>query len=657
MQIDPYNHSIKKISSYVDHIEKLNYKEKPVDIITFLKDDYFVGQSTGNLKFIYPGWIDILQEIFYNDNKYLVVLTGSIGIGKSTIAILCMAYILYRILLLRDPHQYFQLTGHDAFAVSFFNLTRSLGDSRGFQKLQNVLMLSPFFTKYGGVIRGKEDKYMDIPLYSWILSSPYSRGFGTVGQDIVLGIMDEVDDPTISAGQKKRVLTAYESTVRRFESRFVKDQECISRFFLVSSKQDELSFLETFVEEMKASERILVIDKNQWEIKPKSLYCGDKFSVLIGDAYMPSRIVEPEERIQMLKDGKNIIDVPVELRFDFERDISGSLRDLAGVSVRGTRRYKLFPSERFIEDCFDKTKKNPFQIETIEIGLKDGIELIGLMDLGAIRSPKNAMHFMHMDISFAHDCLGLAMSSVAGWMEKDVPKEDGTFVTEAVPVIETDFCIRFKAKPEDRIPLYKIRKFILDLKARGIFITKFSADLKLASEDTTQILSQSGIECEYFSVDKTIAPYMEFRNVVFEKRWICHPSKVLYFELKNIEHNRDEDKIDHPEKVKDVEVLDNGTVRTVVLEGSKDMSDAVCGSVYQAMRYAVKPLDIDKAVKALVERRKSQSTITALPSDWFINTGEKDEKGEEQGILIRENDQVQKMVEALKKHKQKKGIL
>jgi hypothetical protein len=72
---------------------------------------------------------------------------------------------------------------------------------------------------------------------------------------------------------------------------------------------------------------------------------------------------------------------------------------------------------------------------------------------------------------------------------------------------------------------------------------------------------------------------------------------------------------------------------------------------------AVKPLDIDKAVKALVERRKSQSTITALPSDWFINTGEKDEKGEEQGILIRENDQVQKMVEALKKHKQKKGIL
>lgn len=656
MQRDVYNNSIKKINSYVDYIEKLNYKEKPVDIITFLKDDYFLGKATRNMDYIFPGWVDILQEIFYNDNKYLVVLTGSIGIGKSTIAIYCMAYILYRILLLRDPHQYFKLTGRDPFAVSFFNLTRSLGDSRGFQKLMNVLMSSPFFFTYGGIIRGKEDKYMDIPLYSWLLSSPYSRGFGTVGQDIILGIMDEVDDPTISSGQKKRVLQAYESTVRRFESRFVKDQECISRFFLVSSKQDELSFLETFVEEMKSSDRILVVDKNQWEIKPVSMYCGEKFTVLVGDAYMPSRILEVEERPQMLKDGKHLIDVPIELKFDFERDITGSLRDLAGVSVRGMRRYKLFPSERFIDDCFDRTKLNPFKTETIEIGLKDPIDIIALIDLNAIRSPKNCQRFMHMDISFAQDCLGLAMSSVAGWMQKDVPKEDGSFETEAVPVIETDFCVRFKARADDRIPLYKVRKFILDLKARGYFIAKFSADLKLASEDTTQILSNSGIECEYFSVDKTITPYMEFRNVVFEKRWICHPSKVAYFELKHIEHNRDEDKIDHPEKVKDIEIDDDGTIRNVVMNGSKDMSDAICGSVFQAIRYAIKPVDIEKAVKSLIERRSAKPTQSVLRSDWFINSGVKDEKGEEEKVLIKEDDQVAKMTESLKKNRQSKGI-
>src|SRR5580692_2491022 len=126
MSDQPPKRNIGKIHSYFDHMTALNYKETPVDIITFLRSEHFIGLSTNNGKAIYPGWYDPIQEIFYNDNKYLVVLTGSIGIGKSTIAIYCMAYILYKVFCLRDPHLYFKLAGTDTFAVSFFNLTKSL---------------------------------------------------------------------------------------------------------------------------------------------------------------------------------------------------------------------------------------------------------------------------------------------------------------------------------------------------------------------------------------------------------------------------------------------------------------------------------------------------------------------------------------------------
>lgn len=660
MSGDLHKNSIQKINSYVDYINALNYKETPVDILTFIKDDYFIGRSTNNSKAIFPGWFDPLQEIFYNDNKYLVVLTGSIGIGKSTIAIYCMAYILYRVMCLRDPHLYFKLAGTDSFAVSFFNLTKSLGDSRGFQKLMNVLMLSPWFREHGGMVRGKEDQYMELPLYSWKISSPYTKGFGVVGEDVLMGIMDEVDDPTASEGQKQRVLKAYGATVRRFESRFVHDSESIGRMFLVSSKQDELSFLETFVEDMKGTGRVLVVDKPQWEIKPTSYYCGEKFHVLVGDAYNPSKILTSEEATQMLKVGKNVQEIPVELRFDFEHDIVGALRDLAGISVRGIRRYKLFPAEKHVEDCFEpratgQEKRNPFSQETIEIGLADEIELIALADLSAIRVPKSAMRFIHMDIGITDDCLGLAMSSVVGWAQKDIQKEDGTFALEAVPVIETDFAIRFKARQHDRIPLHKIRKLVLDLRARGYYIRIFSADLRLASEDTTQILTKVGIECEYFSLDKSIQPYMEFRNMVFEKRWIYHPANVLYLELIHLEHDKDKGKIDHPISIKVSKVEDDGKIVRYSQEGSKDISDAVAGSVWMAVKYAEKPLDIEQAVKALVDRRsKATPAPRGFSGDWFIKTNEKDEDGAPQGVLVREVDQVSEMVKALQKFKQAK---
>src|ERR1051326_6844338 len=135
MRKEPYRYSIDRINTYIDHLTTLNYRESPVDVLTFLRDDQFLGKSTGNLKAIYPGWIDLIQEIFRNDSQYFVVLTGSIGIGKSTIAIYCMSYILYRLLCLKDPHRFFNLAGHDPFAVSFFNLTKTLSGSRGFMKL------------------------------------------------------------------------------------------------------------------------------------------------------------------------------------------------------------------------------------------------------------------------------------------------------------------------------------------------------------------------------------------------------------------------------------------------------------------------------------------------------------------------------------------
>jgi hypothetical protein len=621
------------------HIEEVytvlsgfNYKEKPVDIITFLKDDYYLGKITKNLKAIYPGWIRPITEIFRDDTKYLVVFTGSIGIGKSMVVCgYCMPYILYRIGCLQDPWSHFEKGDAGDMEVSFFNLTKNLSGSRGFAYLQNSLQSSPWFKEHGWMTKGNEPT-LELKNFRWVLASPYCRGFGSLGGNVVAGVMDEVDSPNESEGQKKRVLQAYEATVRRFESRFVKDGASLGKLFLVASKQDELSFLEVFVEEMKNSNRVLVFEKAQWEIFPKSYYSGVKFSVMAGDEYTPPKIIESDEKNKYIKEGFRVIDIPIEHKFDVERDSVGALRDLAGVTVKGSRRHKLIPAERFIKACFDETKKDPVSMETIEIGLNDDLELMRFIDIKRIRIDHKNPRCIHVDIGITHDALALACSTVATWMEMDVETAEGTFAKQKVPVIETDFIIRLKAKEGDRIPLHKVRKLILDLKRNGLNIKIVTMDLRLASEDTQQILQKAGIKTDSLSVDRDIRPYLDFKNLLLEQRWICHPHKYLLFELRHLELDRDRNKIDHPDKVKDIEILRDGSTRDIVIEATKDLSDAVVGSVYSAIMTAKQPIKVDDYRKIMTALHPNKKPTGGLPDDWFISNRSKKELG--QSVLI-----------------------
>jgi len=188
-----------------------------------------------------------------------------------------------------------------------------------------------------------------------------------------------------------------------------------------------------------------------------------------------------------------------------------------------------------------------------------------------------------------------------------IQKPDGTYEKKPMPVVETDFILRLKAKDEDRIPIHKIRELVFDLKSNGFNIAEFTSDLKLASEDTLQLLTKAGVTAEYFSVDKTNGPYMDFRNTVCENRWVCHKHKILYIELKHLQQV-DEGKVDHPKEIKDVEIHSDGTIETFVMEGSKDCSDAVCSSISRCLANATKPINME-LMKILLQKNTEKINV------------------------------------------------
>ena len=633
----------KEINTYLNSLYAQMYREKPVSVEQFIRDEAYLGKVTSKGNAIYPIWIDALNTIFTDDSKIQVVLTGAIGTGKTTASIIGLLYVMYRILLLKNPWDYFQKVTAGKMSISFFNLTKSLSDSRGFYKMQSYMLSSPWFREnaIGDPRIRNRVEYLEFSLFNYILASPYAKGFGTIGEDVISGLMDEVDSPTESIKQKERVLKAYEATVRRFESRFVRDGRCIGRLFLVASKQEETSFINTFITKMQDSEKVLIFDIPLWRAKPAEYFSGINFKVGVGDAFhTPTIIDDSEELTPYLEEGYQIVEVPVEYRDEFERDLVGALRDLAGISVAGMRRRKLFASERFIRDCFDMQKPNPVEIPTITIGLEDDVELAWYLDVSKFRMPKEVIRYIHLDISFSGDALGLAMSGIREYTEIDVEKEDGSFVPQRMPIIETDFVMRIKAREGNRIPLFKVRKLVLDLKRMG-FRIKFSADLKLASEDTTQILSRAGVEVKYLSVDKTDKAYLIWRNLVYEKRWSMHYHAMTLFEAKHLEHDAERRKVDHPNEVKDIEILESGDIRDVVMIGSKDCTDAIVGSIDNCLSDSEVPIDysgMNRVMTGLVSEVTTEDKTIVM----------RDSSGKEI-VGIKDGDKMKKLSDIFKK--------
>jgi len=620
-----------------------DYIEEPVAMRKFLTDTDYLGASLlgkGNTPgaAVYPIWHKVLTALSNSPEKNLPVFTGAIGTGKTTAAILGIAWVMHTILCLRTPWEFFGKTSAGKMAVMFFNLTQSLGAARGFGLLQSYLLKSPWFKERGRVCGSEQNPKIEFPIFEYISGSPYAKGFGSQGYDIITALMDEVDSPSESDKQRIRVLKAFESGYRRFENRFVIRSQIddrrlsLGKFFLVASKQETLSFLNTFIAKMKNSPNVYIVDIPVWEAKEAAEYCGIKFPVMLGNVYVPSKILgreigntfEPDQAAidVAVKNGFQILWVPIEYLEAFQRDSTGALRDFAGISVAGMRRSKLFPSEKLIVDCYDPAKRDPVSMLTIETGLHDDVNFAEYLDFSAIRVPRHVPRYIHVDIAYSNksgsgDALGLAMSCVSGWVDRTVEdlEDGGSMKVEKAPVVETDFAMRIIGRPGDKIPLNKIRKFIIDLKRVynfNIVLTTF--DLDLLSEDSKQILERVGIKSESLSLDRNPQIYRGFRDLVHDKRWCCHRNEYLHFELVNLEDDPDKNKIDHPDEVMDMEILENGDSRDIPIKGSKDVSDSTAGSVENALRGSIAPPSSEfiAASKKIAQHLRPVGTIKSL---------------------------------------------
>ena len=137
-----------------------DYIEIPVDIDTFICDDQYLGKITRNGNAVYPFWRDFMRKLFHAGNKYEeVMFTGATRIGKSSTAITCTAYMLYKLMCLRDPQAYFGKKDVSVFSILFFNLTKELASSVAYREFQDTLLASNWFLEHGKRMGSDKNPY------------------------------------------------------------------------------------------------------------------------------------------------------------------------------------------------------------------------------------------------------------------------------------------------------------------------------------------------------------------------------------------------------------------------------------------------------------------------------------------------------------------
>lgn len=131
-----------------------DFKEIPVSIDQFLDDPYYLGGTNDYGKNVYPFWRQTFNNIFSAGNKYNeIIFSGATRIGKTSSAITVMAYMLYRLMLYRDPHKYFQKKAISKFTLGFANLTKELALGVGYREFNDTLKEVPWFMDHGSVTR------------------------------------------------------------------------------------------------------------------------------------------------------------------------------------------------------------------------------------------------------------------------------------------------------------------------------------------------------------------------------------------------------------------------------------------------------------------------------------------------------------------------
>lgn len=578
------------------------FEEKPASIEEFVGEDYLNIAKT-----VRPGLMVVLKDIFgeeVNADRLAgyerAMVTGGIGIGKTTFASIALPYMAHWVLCMKDPQDFFGMMPGSRIAFMQMSTSEKQAMEVIFGDLFARIKHSPWFInnypyddKYTKQIRFPQK---DI----WILPGD-SRETTFEGYNILAGILDEMDSHLVTEKQDYAE-NGYNTIHSRISSRFPvfgeDGEEAGHKGLLICIGQMKKSngFAARKYKEFKKDDQAYVSRMTIWESFGWERYTrkdGTRASFWYDTKTkktVPSTLVG-------LINNPNLMEIPLAYQKDFANNPEKALKDLAGIPPEVQSQFISMVDR--IESCRDRwiarfDQPSPVKENQNQVVLEDWFRTTG--------DPRKRV--VHLDFGLSQDAMGIAMGYVDHLVERD---------DEMQPYIIIDMLARIKAAPGQQVQYSDVRRLIYELKDGRKFRIKTVTMDGFQSTDTQQQLRKRKFHVEDLSADKSRLPYEDLREAIYEERLEFPPYKTY---IKNGDDTAVEIAVQELMQLQDM-----GKKIDHPADGSKDVADAMAGVVTTLMgdRSYRRGVGSSSAPK---EPRELQATgTTGLPDNVFALPG------------------------------------
>ena len=559
---------------FLEALKSDNFAERPVDVRTFVEGEDYLAQPP--LSQVQYDIVEAMSQIYkledliellgdtegrryyakYTKNE--VILQLGKGSGKDFTSTVACAYIVYKLLCLKDPARYFGKPSGDAIDIINVAINAQQAKNVFFKGFKTKIERSPWFA--GKFYAKAESIEFD---KSITVYSGHSERESHEGLNLILAVLDEISGFATEVGtgndQGKTADNIYKAFRASVDSRFPD----LGKVALLSFPRFPGDFISTRYEAVIAEKE--VVTKNHRFVMNPDLPADAEGNYLdiewdedtiVSYKYpgmfavkRPTWVVNPTRKID-------------DFKLAFFTDMGDAMQRFACVPT--------FSSDRF----FKQTEK-----VKAAMTIRNPLDAIRRFD-ESFKPDPNKKYYIHADLAQKHDKCAVAIAHVDKWVNIQVIKD----YQQIAPVVVVDAVAWWEPRSEGPVNLSEVKQWIQNLRRLGFDIGMVSFD-RWQSFDIQNELKAVGMRTETVSVAKK--HYEDMAMLIYEERLAMPMIDLLFEELSELKIMNN-NKVDHPRKK------------------SKDLADAVCGAIFGAISHTPRDLNLEVEIHTFRDRPKEQ---------------------------------------------------
>jgi hypothetical protein len=549
------------------------FEEIPVDAKTFVESPSYLGQPPlSDIQYdIVEAMSQIyrLQEVqsmfgkeegaryFKKFTKNEIILQLGKGSGKDFASTVAVAYMVYKLLCLKDPATYYGKPPGDAIDIINVAINAQQAKNVFFKGFKTKIEKSPWFA---GKYYPKADSIefdKTITVYSG-----HSERESHEGLNLIVAVLDEISGFASEVGtgneQGKTAENIYKAFRGTVDSRFPDLGKVVLLSFpryqgdFISKKYDDVILEKEVIERVHTfiMNEDLPEDQegNSLQVKWEEDHILSYKIPNVFALKRPTWEVNPTRKIE-------------DFKIAFYTDMGDALM-----------RFLCTPT--YSSDAFFKQREKVQNAMSI----RNPVDSFRRFD-ETFKPDPNKKYYVHADLAQKHDKCAVAIAHVEKWVSVQVMKD----YEQVVPMVIVDAVAWWEPKREGPVNLSEVKQWIQNLRRQGFDIGMVSFD-RWQSFDIQNELKAVGMRTETVSVGKK--HYEDMAMLIYEERLVMPMIDLLFEELTELKIMRN-NKVDHPRK------------------SSKDLADAVCGAIFGAISHTQRLQNQEIEIHTFKERPKN----------------------------------------------------